>query len=152
MITSPEQARDEMFTMADAVVTGAISTLLTYEPEIRWQGVEKSTEPDPSKIWFRIGKYETDEDRKYVSTDGSNKRVYNHIGILSVELFGPSIDATSYGKLGECAELVRNAFRDKYSPNKVRFPKVKIIEVPNDNLWVKLNVIIEYNYDEEGTV
>lgn len=150
MITSPEQARDEMFTMVDTVVTGAITTLLTYEPDTRWQGVEKSTEPNVSRIWLRIGKYETDEDRRYVSNSDNSKGVFKHIGLLSIEIFGPLLDMTIYDKLNECGQLVRDAFRNKYSTNKIRFTKAKIIEVPNDNLWAKLNVIIEYEYDEFG--
>lgn len=150
MITSPEQARDDMFQMADNALT-ALSAILTYSPEIRWQGVEQDGQLDPNKLWARVTKLETDEDQRYVS-NSSNKRLFNHIGILSIELFGPKTNLTIYDSLDDCATSIRNAFRAKTSPLGVRYPKVKILEVPNDNLWYKINVIIEYDYDEEGTI
>lgn len=149
MITSPEQARDDMFLMADTAIT-SLSTDLTFEPEIRWQGVEIAEEPS-SILWARVTKLETDEDQRYVS-NSTNKRLFNHIGILSIELFGSKTDLTIYEKLHYSAIKVRNHFRAKVSPNGVRYSRTRIVEVPNDNLWYKLNVIIEYDYDEEGTV
>lgn len=150
MITSPEQARDDMFLMADTAIT-ALSAILTYVPEIRWQGVENNNPLPASQLWARVTKLETDEDQKYVS-NSVNTRLFNHIGILSVELFGPKTVLTIYDDLQSCATNIRNAFRVKTSPNGVRYSKVRIIEVPNDNLWYKINVIIEYEYDEQGTV
>lgn len=149
MITSPEQARDDMFHMADNAIT-ALSAILTYEPEIRWQGVEKGEIPE-DKVWARVVKLETDEEQKYVSNSGTT-RLFTHIGILSIELFAPKSDLTSYDNLENCAPLIRNAFRAKTSPIGVRFTKSKIVEVPNDNVWYKQNIIIEYEYDEEGTI
>lgn len=151
MITSSEDAKDSMFSIAQDAVE-SLFQVLSYVPEIRWQGVENNNAPLIDKMWVRVAKFETDEDKKYVSNANGNKILFNHIGILSIELFGPKTDITSYEYLDKCASIIKNSFRGKVSNIGIRFKKAKSIEVPNDNLWYKINVIIEYEYDEEGLI
>jgi hypothetical protein len=150
MILSPLEARDNMFQLViDAIP--AINALLAYDVDVRWQNVHNSNKLPVDKLWLRVLKQELNEERKYVSTADNKNRVYTHNGILSVEIFGPIGLQTSWDLMQSCGQLVRNKFRVS-SNSGIKFTNVRIVEVPNDNIWYKLNVIIDYEYDEHGVI
>jgi hypothetical protein len=150
MILSPLEARDNMFQMVNDILP-TINALLTYNIDVRWQNVANSNKLPVDKLWLRVLKQELNEDRKYVSTADNTNRVYTHTGILSIEIFGPIGSQTSWDLMQSCGQLLRNKFRVPSSIG-IKFNNVRIVEVPNDSIWYKLNVIINYEYDEHGVI
>jgi hypothetical protein len=149
MILSPLEARDNMFELINYILP-EINLHLTYTIEVRWQNVANVNKLPVDKLWLRVLKQELNEDRKYVSTADNTNRIYTHTGILSVEIFGP-MGHDCWDDMAVCGQIIRNKFRTP-SNLGIKFRNARIVEVPSDNIWHKLNVIVEYEYDEKGVI
>lgn len=146
MISTVQAATDDMFQMVQDVVNTSIKTYLGYSLDVRWQGVEKIEKPDIYKLWARVIKLENTDEKSYVSSaNGSN--FYTHKGLLSVEFFGPVIDLTSWEKITYCADVMRKKFKST-SPLGIQFKDARSIECPKEESWYKVNMIVDYSYDE----
>jgi hypothetical protein len=138
---------------------GRIATLLTYQPTLYFQGIEKA--PDFSKLWARISQQTVIERQAslsaYVGAEG--KRRYETTGLVFVQLFSPKKAADSFALCRAVATICRDAFRGKYAApidttlapdNRVTFYNAKISELDSENDSFRFNVSAQYEYDELG--
>jgi hypothetical protein len=146
------QADDEInatFLTAWNAESGAI---VGYVPEIRWQNVQRREIPDGSKFWVRISKDTVYERQATLSTcEGiPGQRKYTANGLVFVQLFCPKSNAQAFELGQQLAIIARNSFRGKTTPGNIWFRNVRINELQPDELFYRLNIIAEFEYDELG--
>jgi len=147
-----KQATDEMKALFLAAWNAETAAIVTYVPEIRWQGVEKKALPDGSKYWVRFSKQTVTEEQSTLSNcEGlPGQKVYTASGLIFIQLFCPKSEENAQDLGGKLAAVARNAFRGKTTPGKVWFRNVRINELSPEDLYVRFNVVAEFEYDELG--
>ena len=124
-----------------------VSSLVGYVPDVRWPYVEEPETPDSSKYWARVS-IQTVFEEQTALAGNDTKRRYTASGLVFVQLFCPKSVSDS-GEVGrKLAEISRNAFRCKSSPNNVWFRNARINELSPENLFHRFNVVAEFEYDE----
>lgn len=123
------------------------SSLVGYVPDVRWPLVEEPETPDASKYWARLS-IQTVFEEQTALAGNDGKRRYTASGLVFVQIFCPKSVSNS-GEIGrKLAEIARNAYRGKDTPNKVWFRNVRINELSPENLFYRFNVVAEFEYDE----
>lgn len=124
-----------------------VSALVGYVPDVRWPMVEEPAEPDSSKYWARVS-IQTVFEEQTALAGSDTKRRYTASGLVFVQIFCPKSISNS-GEIGrKLAEIARKGYRGKSTPNKVWFRNVRINELSPENLFNRLNVVAEFEYDE----
>lgn len=145
-----ETAIDEVYGPALTALgpNSATSAFLTYDIDLRWEGKEKTTKPDPTKLWVRCSQQNVTNKQVSMSesVSGPSKRRYEGNGLLFVQLFAPMVDG-GMDKLKKVASIVQDAYRGRQTANGVVFSHVRINELPNDGKSYRANVVAEYSYD-----
>lgn len=146
------QAIDDMVTLLlSALGAGSPgATLLTYVPDLRYDGKEKSTLPDPAKLWARLSHQGVRDGQTSMAAQvsGPDKRRYRVEGLLFVQIFAPMVDG-GMDILEKVANIVKNSYRGKISNVAgVIFRNVRINDLPNDGKSYRKNVVAETSYDE----
>ena len=141
-------ARDEIFAQLHNI-KGSLATLLGYEPLIIYQGVDKETTPDPSKLWLRAS-IQTVLEGQATLSGNDLKRRYTTDGLIFVQIFIPKSKAQDYAFGLGVANLVLKAYRGKSTDNCIVFRNVRRQELPTETAWNRVNVVAEYEYDEIG--
>jgi len=124
-----------------------VSSLVGYIPDVRWPMVEEPAEPDPSKYWARLSVQTVFEEQTALA-GSDTKRRYTASGLVFVQIFCPKSRSNSGEIGGKLAEIARNSFRGKSTPNNVWFRNVRINELLPENLFYRFNVVAEFEYDE----
>lgn len=147
-----DAARDEMFALFNAAWQANSAAVVGYVPEVRWQGRETTEKPDRSKFWARVSLQSVGEGQATLSNCviEPGKKKYESFGLIFVQLFGPKSRATAYDDLQKLAMLARDAYRGKTTPGNVWFRNVRINTLQPEELFYRLNVIGEYEFDEIG--
>lgn len=151
-----DEARDEMFALFKAAWDANATALVGYIPEVRWQGREIATpnagKPDNSKFWARVSIQSVLEQQATLSNCvvEPGKKKYESSGLIFVQLFGPKSRATAYDDLQKLAIVARDAYRSKVTPGQVWFRNVRINTLQPEELFYRLNVVGEYEFDEIG--
>lgn len=146
------QANDEINATFLAAWNAGTSAIVGYVPEIRWQNVQNRALPDGSKFWVRVSKDTVFERQATLSVcEGSpGQRKYTASGLVFVQLFMPKSNAQAYELGQQLAVVARNAFRGKTTPGNIWFRNVRINEINPEELYYRINVIAEFEYDEIG--
>lgn len=124
-----------------------------YIPEIEWYGKEASSKVDRSKVWARFSSQNVFEEQATLSTcvDVPFQRRYNGSGLIFIQLFLPKTVANAVIQGRKLAKVARNAFRGKKTDGGVTFHNVRINDnLPPEELFYRINVVAEYDYDELG--
>jgi hypothetical protein len=147
-----DQARDEMFALFNVAWQANAGEIVSPVPEVRWQGKEVPTKPDRTKFWARVSIQSVIEQQATLSNCviEPGKKKYESAGLVFVQLFGPKIVATAYDDLQKLAKVARNAFRGKTTVGNVWFRNVRINTLNPEELFYRLNVVAEYEFDEIG--
>ncbi|MES2180720.1 MAG: hypothetical protein V4493_01300 [Pseudomonadota bacterium] len=145
MIISYSNARDEIFKQFGTVLS-AVSTLLTYTPEIIYQGVETGAKMPTDKLWMRVSQQTITEEQAGPKADAVRR--YTSDGLVFVQLFIAKTKVENYAIGTQVAQLVKTAFRGKQTTGCIWFRNVRIQELPSEDAWYRLNVVSEYQYDE----
>lgn len=152
MTTTYTDAIDEMFGKIRTAVNGPINTLLGYKAETRWPFVEEPKKPDNTKIWLRVSTQIVDEQQSTLSTcEGlPGQKKYETVGLLFVELYLPKSKGDSGVKGRQAATILRDLFRNAGSGQSgIRYYRARINDgIPPEELFYRLNVVTEYEYDE----
>lgn len=130
---------------------GEVETLLGYDTEIRWVGVN-APKPDNSKFWIRVSQQTVIEGQKTLSNcEGTpGKKRFGTQGLVFIQLFCPIADPRSMELGRKLAIIARSAFRGQ-SVSNVTFRHARIQDgmAPEQELN-RFNVVAEYEYDELG--
>lgn len=147
-----DQARDEMFALFKAAWDANSAAIAGYIPEVRWQGKELTTKPDRSKFWARVSIQSVIEQQATLSNCviEPGKKKYESSGLIFVQLFAPKVTDGAYELLQQLAKVARDAYRGKTTPGNVWFRNVRINTLSPEELFFRLNVVGEYEFDEVG--
>jgi hypothetical protein len=146
------QAIDEMFAQFRAAWNAGAGAVAGSIPEIRWPGLEKAGNQATDVYWCRVSQQGVDEYQTGFSNGalpGSNRR-YTAYGLIFIQLFAPIADAEALEKLRLLAQLARDAYRGKQTPGGAVFNHCRIRELDPEEMWQRINVIVEYEFDMIG--
>lgn len=105
---------------------------------------EKFTPPDGA-IWVRYNSTETDGFQATMGSPGSNR--FQHIGLVTVQLFAPQGDASI--DIRAKADDVLAIFMGKETTNNIHFYNVQVRQIGNDGAGLyQINVIASFRYDQ----
>lgn len=145
-------AIDEMFALFNAYWNANTSAIAGYIPEVRWIGNETDTKPNGSKHWARVSTQNLTEVQATLSNcvGIEGQKHYEANGLIFVQLFAPKQVDNSFEECRKLAQIAKKAFRGKTTPGKIWFRNVRINELAPDNLFYRINVVGEYEFDELG--
>jgi hypothetical protein len=125
-----------------------------YVPEIHWQGVEKRGLPDANHTWLRFSQQTVDERQSTLSSDvfQFGEKRYSIEGVLIIQIFAPKSEMRAWENCGKYAQIVKNMFRGQGTQNCIWFRNARIQELPQEELYYRMNVTVEYYYDEVSNV
>jgi hypothetical protein len=145
-------ARDDIMAMFLAAWNANTPAICTTVPPIIWQGFEPSAPLPASFYWVRIAINTMVENQttlcSTVGTEGQNR--YTASGIVVIQLFCPRSIAGSYQTGGLLAQVARNAFRGKESPNGVWFRNATVKDVSPEDAYWRFNMTCNFVYDDIG--
>lgn len=144
-----EEAIDEMFDAFNVAWLANSAAVAGYVPEVRWPGVEEPEKPDASVYWARVSQQTVDEGQSTLRNGDAGQR-YTTDGLIFVQVFAPKSDSEAMTILRRLAIIGRNAFRGHTTSGKVWFRNARINELPPEDKYYRLNVVAEYEYDENG--
>lgn len=145
-----DQARNEINSLFLTAWNLYSAAIVSYIPEIRWQGVQYRDLPDGSKFWVRVSKQTVFEEQTALSVcEGApGQKRYTASGLVFVQIFCPKSNTQAFELGQELAKIARNAFRGKTTPGKIWFRNVRINELNPEELYERFNVVTEFEYDE----
>ena len=123
--------------------------IVGYLPEIRWMGVPFRELPPSSQFWARASIQTMGTQQATLSTcEGAPyQRKYNTYGLVVIQVFCPRSDTQAAEKGRQLAMVAQEAFQGRATENKIWFRKVRITELPPEELYERFNIIGEFNYD-----
>ncbi|AJD83167.1 minor tail protein [Paracoccus phage vB_PmaS-R3] len=148
-----EEAIDLMYaTFSDAWTAGA-AAIVGYVPDVRYEGVPDQTETKrhdkTSRYWARLTVRNAFDNTAGVGRANSSEEfLYESVGNLSIEIYGPKQDNAAITKLRRLAMLSRSAYRGVASGGEVVYTEVTIRERPPEDRWQRIDVTAVYNYHE----
>ena len=162
MTLTYDAAVDEMFGQFRAAWIAGSAAIVGYVPEVRWPGVEPKNpdgslkKPESDKYWARVSQQGVDDEQTSLSACVESNEIgatlpasrFTAIGLLFVQLFCPKTDPQGVELGRKLASLSQRAYRGKKTSGGVWFRNVRIIEVEDEELWHRFNVVAEYEYDE----
>lgn len=153
MTAELDVAVEEMQTLFNTAWQANAGSVFGYVPAVEWYGREQLGKADREKVWARFSTQNVFEEQATLSAcvDEPFKRRFNGSGLIFVQLFLPkSVDnAVILGR--KLAKVARNAFRGKKTDGGVTFYNARINDnIPPEELYYRINVVAEYDYDELG--
>lgn len=123
-----------------------------YIPNVEWYGLETPDKVDRSQFWARFSTQHIYDEQSTLSdyvAEPFRKR-YTGSGLVFIQLFMPKTIDNAVIKGRRLAKVARNAFRGKKTPGGIWFRNARINDVPAEDLFYRLNVVTEYEFDEIG--
>lgn len=164
MTLSYEQALDEIFGLFNQALQSNATDIIGSVPLVYYPGIVLTNldgsirKPKSDEYWLRAVIQEIESPQTslsaYIATNslGANLPAsrFTSSGILGFQLFGPMEKGDSIIKLRKLGQVIRKAYRGKKTVGGAIFRNIRIveIEVENSELWNRLNVVAEYEYDE----
>jgi hypothetical protein len=147
MSATYEQAIDEIFARFHAIWTAQTPAVTLEAPELRWQGIENPEHPGYDKYWVRVSQQTIDEGQASLRAPECGQR-YRTNGLLFIQIFCPKSDARAMEKGRQLAVIARDCFRGYTTQSGVWFRNSRVSELEPEERWLRLNVIVAYQYDE----
>ena len=134
-------ARDEML----ARVKAAAESVTPTAPTMVWEDVEGSLPRGITGAWVRARVQHTDGGQATL-TNADGVRRYDRMGVLLVEVNTPSGQGLQLSD--SISSTIRGAFEGYSTPGGVWFRNARVNEGRNDGIWFRMNVLIDFEYDE----
>ena len=152
MTLTHDEARNEISAQFNNAWNSNSAAVAGYVPHVEWQGKQPRETPDTNKIWCRFSIQTVSEEQRTLSyiVVEPNQRRYEVSGFIFVQLFCPKSIVNSWEIGGKLAQVAKEAFRSKRTPGGVLFRNVRINELKPEDLYHRLNVVGEFEYDEFG--
>lgn len=147
MSTTYENAVSEMFERFYSVWQTDTVAVVGSVPEVHWQGIETGQKPGFDTFWARVSQ-ETVSDEQSTLRNGDSGQRYETNGLLFIQIFCPKSDPQGMAKGRQLGSIARNAFRSHVTPSGVWFRNPRVVELEAEEKWLRLNVIVQYQYDE----
>jgi len=129
MTTTYHDAIDEMFGAAKGVFDADAVAILGYTPAVNWRGSPTGDPVDKSKLWARVSWATVTDGQASLANDGT-KKLYECVGILSIQLFCPRNEADSAVNGVLLAEALQQQFRHRSVSGELWYLNFKIVELP----------------------
>lgn len=150
MSVTDRQASDEINAMLlTAWNAGALAAIENDTlGELEWKGkvkVQKS-----GGFWARVSQQIVSQPQKSLAdetTFGANKKRYETIGVVTVQVFAPIEVRNGYRKGDGLASLIRDAFREVGQGGEVWYRNSRKVALVDDGKEHRWNVIAEFSYD-----
>lgn len=150
MTLSYQQARKDVFSLVDAAWNAQAGAIVGGSvPEMRYQGVEKSTAPDNGAYWARSSTQSVTTVQKGFRQNTSNSPViFTTNALVFIQIFAPMKVAGSWaigellGKLGQCMFMASD------TQTGVWFRNPRVLEINNDGTWYRWNVVSNFQFDQ----
>ena len=149
MINYPD-AVDELRNLFNVNFQTLPTSILSYVPDIHWEGVELSSDIDTSKFWIRFSERSSGTNQSSLRNDGLVKR-YRNRGFVFVQVFCPVSVEGSMNTGRRIADFVKKIFQGHSISGNIWFRETRVQTLDPENLWYRFNVIAEYQHDEEGS-
>lgn len=148
MIADYNTAIEEIYNEFYTTWIAQSSAVVGYVPEIRVEGVELPDEPDYSKFWCR---FSTQEVRSNQTTlKGDEKIRYRNYGLVFIQIFCPKSGVTSARDGRDLSDIGKKSYQGHSTSGKIWFRNTRVNGLTPENLWYRINVISEYQYDTQG--
>lgn len=147
MSATYEEAIDQIFGRFSEVWAADSAAVVGYTPEVRWQGVEVGQLPDYGKYWVRVSQQTVLEGQSTLRDPSCGQR-YRTNGLLFIQVFCPRSEGKSMENGRKLATIARNAYRAYSTSGGVWFRNARVSELEPEEKWIRLNVTVEYEYDE----
>lgn len=124
-----------------------------YIPDVEWFGKETKDKADRTKVWVRFSTQNVFEEQATLSAcvDQPFVRRWNGSGLIFIQFFLPKTVANAVIQGRKLAKVAKTAFRGKKTQGGVTFYNTRINDnVPPEELYYRLNVVSEYDFDELG--
>jgi hypothetical protein len=142
-----EQAVDEIFARFNSEWLENAESVLTYIPEIIWNGINRNEKLLTNLFWVKVWQ-ETVTENQATFTNQNSKKRFEVSGLVFVQILCPR-QITNSVELGRrLAMIAKDAFRGHSTSGKVWFRNAQVKEIAPDEKFHRFNVIAEYNYDE----
>lgn len=138
------QATDELFGMVKEVFDNSIS-LIGYIPDLRWPGIPRGDKPDNTKYWARPSAQWVVDQQSALANDQGEK-IYEAIGLLYVQLFGPLGAPDSPDNIRALGELLQVKFRGQSDSSEIWFRNHRILTLPETAKNYRANFVVEFSY------
>jgi hypothetical protein len=149
-MTTYNEAIDDIFTTLSLawtdVSTGAVS-IVGYEPEIRWPGVQLIEKPDNSKYWAKAFQETISDNSTAFCYNGVMQ--YTNEGVLFFDIYCPMSVGNGTQKGRELSEMMLSALRGKRSEKGVVFKNPRISELTPIAHFYRFSIISEYEFDNK---
>ena len=150
MTVNPQTARKEMLALFANPWTTAANAIIGYNPEIRYQGLEKPGLPGADKYWGRLSTQESDTMHKghRLADPGVSDVVYDTLGVITFQLFAPMNSPTSWEKGELLNQAARRIFMASSTASGVWFRRPRVRALDNDGTWYRWNVSADYQFSQ----
>lgn len=153
-VVNHQQAIDETFALINTAWTGARAiAAVSYNPEMRWEGMEVPTKPGSGKYWARSSMEFDHEQQATLSNcvTAQGKRRFKIEAILYIQVFAPKNVEGARDKGQAIAELLNGALRGKSTiPGAVVFYNASVKTLKPDNEFHRWNVQVDVEFEEFG--
>lgn len=120
--------------------------IIGYEPEVRWWDVDGETKPNTHLFWVRVGQETVSDLRRSIGKNSNGSVCYRSKAILMITIFATKADVQGGRKSRELAQSYKDNFR--VDADGLTFRESKIIEMAPEQDWIKIGVMVSYEYDE----
>ena len=134
---------------SDALVGWASVPGITVAPTIQWQNVQQRSAPSVAAPWMRFQIQHVDGEQDSFGLDGEGS--FEARGFVTIQLFVPQ-DQNGLISARQLAKVLQRAFRGKTGVGEycgIIFRNARINEVGPEDRWFQINVLANFEYDEE---
>lgn len=117
--------------------------------DIRFPNIQTEHLPEKDRFWIRPNIYTVSDGQKSLSdcVGEQNGRRYLVEGFAIIQLFVPKTHLNAAMICGQVAQILKNNFRRNNEPD-IWFRNCVINELEPENLWLRYNITVEFQYDE----
>jgi hypothetical protein len=152
MTATLDTAVEQMQQLFKAAWDAGTSAIAGYVPDVEWYGAEGAAPVNREKIWARFSSQNVFEQQATLSTAAGTPgaKRYSSSGLVFIQLFIPKTIDNGVILGRQLAQVAKNAFRGKTTSGKVEFHNVTIKDLTPEELFYRINVVADYDFDELG--
>jgi len=148
MSATRNEARDEMYGRITKV-NDSNPARRPVVPALYYQGLMEPYKPS-NILWLRATIHTADTEQTTLSTNVGKpgQRRYTVSGLLVVQIFMPKGDDEIIESGEAIAQAIQAEFRNWQSECAIVYRNSRINELPQEDMFYRLNVVTEFQYDE----
>lgn len=145
-LTNYVEAIDTLFEYFFTHHQAVSPAIVGYEPEVRWWDVDGETKPNVHRFWVMVQQETASDTRRSIGKNSLGESCFRSNGHLMITIFATKHDVAGGRKSRELAQSYKDRFR--LDANGLFFRESKIVEMKPEQEWLKIGVMVSYEYDE----